>query len=327
MENVTTFHPSLLTLNFGPLTSARYLYATIVLFGYLLILTFSGAVITASLTLHNIKNDPLYIFLSALCLNGVYGGSAFFPSLFVNLLQKTQMISYIGCLAQVFCVHTYGSFEYTILTAMAYDRYVFIGNPLRYHSIMTSSKVLKLVLGALVYSCMWVGTNLILTIRLPLCSSQILKIYCDNFSVVRLSCANTTVNNIFGLIATTAAVGPTSLLIFYSYASIFKVCRRFSREVKSKALQTCSPHLIVLANFMISTLFEVLLHRTDPTTLPYELRILMTLQFLVVSPILNPLIYGLKVKEIKEKIVLLFQSKVQPYKRTDIKHSVNIMLH
>ncbi|KAM9319753.1 olfactory receptor 6K3-like [Gastrophryne carolinensis] len=306
MENGTTLNPSVMTLNFGPLTSFRYLYATIVLSGYMLILTLSGAVIIASSSLYKRKKDPLYSFVSVLCFNGVYGSSALFPSLFGNLLQKTQTISHIGCLVQAICLHTYGGNEYIILTIMAYDRYVFICNPLRYHNIMTSSTVLKLISGTYVYSYTCIGTTLLLTSRLPLCSSRILKIYCDNYSMVKLSCVATTMNDILGLLSMIATIVPTSLLVFCSYVLILKVCMKFSRDVRGKAFQTCSPHLIVFTNFVIGSLFELLIYRFNPTQLPYELRVIMSLQFIVVTPILNPLIYGLKVKEIKSKIVSSF---------------------
>ncbi|KAM9319754.1 olfactory receptor 6K3-like [Gastrophryne carolinensis] len=306
MENGTTVNPSVMTLNFGPLTSERYLYATIVLSSYLLILSLSGVVISTSSLLYKNKNEPLYIFVCVLCFNGVYGSSAFYPSLFVNLLQKTQTISHIGCLVQAVFLHSYGGNEYTILTVMAYDRYLFICNPLRYHNIMTSSTVLQLISGAYIFSYVCNGTAILLTSRLPLCSSGILKIYCDNYSMVRLSCVATTVNDIFGVVTIIAMTVPTSLLVFYSYVLILKVCMKFSRDVRGKALQTCSPHLIVFTNFVIGTLFELLFYRFNTTKLPYELRVIMSLQFIVVSPILNPLIYGMKVKEIKVKIASCF---------------------
>ncbi|KAM5180477.1 olfactory receptor 6N2-like [Mantella aurantiaca] len=252
-------------------------------------------------------HKPMYSFISAICFNGIYGCSSFFPSLFINLLQTSQTISYSFCLVQLFCLHTYGSNELTILTVMAYDRYVCICNPLRYHQIMTASTVFKLIAGAYLQPIIFFSIQLILTIRLPLCSSEILKIYCDNWSVVRLSCIDTTVNSFYGIFLSTTIVGLMPLFIFFSYVQIFRVCVKSSKAVREKALQTCSPQLIIIVVFLTNTLFELILYRFIPTKLPYELRLILSVQIPVVLPILNPSIYGLKMKEIKIKIKELFQ--------------------
>nr|DBA32317.1 TPA: hypothetical protein GDO54_000118 [Pyxicephalus adspersus] len=296
--------------NFGDLTSMRYLYCVIVVFGYAVTLIFNGIVIT-TIKLNRTLHKPMYIFISALCFNGFYGSSSFLPSLFVNLLRKTQTISYTFCLAQLFCIHTYGSIEMSILAVMGYDRYVCICNPLRYNSIMTLSTVFKLILGAYLQPILLFGAHFILTIRLPLCSSEILKIYCDNWSVVRLSCIDTTLNNIFGIFVASITLAVIPLFTFFTYVQIFRVCVKSSTEVRDKAIQTCSPHLISLVSFITDALFEILLYRFVPDKLPYELRVIMSLQILVVPPLLNPFLYGVRMKEIRTKIVELFRNSLK----------------
>ncbi|KAM4687242.1 olfactory receptor 52D1-like [Rhinophrynus dorsalis] len=308
MPNSTHLQPSVLTLGFGEMTPVRYFYCVFVLVCFLFIVLANSAVIIV-VVLHKTLHEPMYIFVCVLCVNGLYGSTAFFPSLFVNLFYQTQTVSYIGCLTQVFCIHTYGGCEMSILAVMAFDRYVCICNPLRYNTIMSLSTVFKLIAGAWLYSIILVTTNVILTIRLPLCDSVILKIYCDNWSVVRLSCIDTTVNNIFGLVITASFIGVMPAFIFYSYVEILRVCASSSREFRAKALQTCAPHLITISNFIVDVLFEVLLYRFSPKNLPYELRVVMSLQFLVVPPILNPLIYGLNLKEIRLKVAHMICQK------------------
>ncbi|XP_075706005.1 olfactory receptor 52D1-like [Rhinoderma darwinii] len=300
MEN-TTISPLMLTLNFGELTVEKYFYCFIVIIGYALIVVCNGAVIV-TVWQHQSLQEPMYIFISVLCMNGLYGSSAFFPSLLINLLQKNPSISYRACLTQVFCIHTYGSFEMTILASMSYDRYVSICNPLRYNTIMTSSTIGKILFRAWLYPVTLIGVLVILTARLPLCRSHILKIYCDNWSVVSLSCTDTIVLNIFGLFGVISLFGLMSLMIFYSYLKIIRVCMKSPKNIKEKALQTCTPHLITITNFLVDILFEILLYRLAPTKLPYELRVIMSLQILVVPPMLNPFIYGLKMKAIKSRL-------------------------
>ncbi|XP_073404474.1 olfactory receptor 52D1-like [Dendrobates tinctorius] len=307
MLNITGTHPSLLTLNFGPVTELKYLYSAITFLGFLIIVVPNCAVIS-TVALHKSLQEP--IFISVLCLNGLYGSCSFFPNLFINLISQTQTISYAGCLAQIFIIHTYMGVEFTILTVMAYDRYLSISHPLRYTTIMSFNMILKLVFAAWSYIICLFTVHFALTFRLPLCDSFILKIYCDNWSMVRLSCIDTTVSNIYGLFITIMIIAPTLTVIFISYIKILKVCVRASKDLGSKSLQTCTPHFVTITIFVINVLFEIFLHHFSRTNLSYEMRTVMSLQYLVVPPILNPLIYGLKMREIRVKLTKLLYSKL-----------------
>ncbi|KAG8432041.1 hypothetical protein GDO86_019947 [Hymenochirus boettgeri] len=286
MQNSTTVsHPLVMSLTFGEMTSIKYLYCVFVLVGYVLTILANITVI-AVITLHQTLHKPMYIFISTLCFNGLYGSSAFYPSLFINLLYKAQTISYVGCLLQVYAIHTYGTNEITILTVMGFDRYV----------------IYKLIAAAFLYTFFWITIHVILTSRLPLCDSVILKIYCDNWSVVRLSCVDTTVNNAYGILTIVAIPVVMPILIFISYVEILRVCARSSKDFRSKALQTCAPHLISITNYLFDVLFELTLYRYTPTNVPYGFRVFMSLNFLVVPPLLNPLVYGFKIQELRIKM-------------------------
>ncbi|XP_075051406.1 olfactory receptor 52D1-like [Mixophyes fleayi] len=300
MQNSTYSPPSVLILGFGEITNLNYLYSVITLVGLLIIILSNCTVITTIL-LHKSLHEPMYIFISALCVNGLYGSIAFFPSLFINLIYKTQSISYTACIIQVFCIHTYVVSEVTTLVVMAYDRYVCICNPLRYVNIMTLNTAFKLIISGWIYSFITITPQVILTSRLPLCDNVILKIYCDNWSVVRLSCIDTTVNNIIGLIGTIAAMVVMPFLVGLSYVEILKVCAK-SKDVREKAMQTCAPQLISIIIFVTGCVFEVLLYRFVPSRVPYGLRVFMSVEGLVLPPLVNPLLYGLKMKAIKVRL-------------------------
>ncbi|XP_073524975.1 olfactory receptor 52D1-like [Phyllobates terribilis] len=305
MENSTYLHPSTFSLNFGEMAFVRYIYSVIALFAYLTILLFNCSVII-TVVLHQCLHEPMYIFISILCANGLYGSSSFLPSLFVNLFFKINSISYIGCITQVFCIHTYVVYEMTILTIMAYDRYVCICNPLRYNNIMSLTSVAKLVVSAWIYTVVLFSIHIILTIRLPLCDRVILKIYCDNWSIVRLSCVDTTVNNVFGLFIASTFIPLMPVLIICSYIQIIKACVKSSKDFRTKVLQTCTPYLIIITYYTCNILFELFMYRFIPTEFPFELRMVMSVQPLVGPPIINPLIYGLKMKEIRIRIIQLY---------------------
>ncbi|XP_056415404.1 olfactory receptor 52D1-like [Hyla sarda] len=308
MENYSYPHPSTLSLGFGEMTYSRYIYSVIALSVYLMILLFNCSVIS-TVVLHKCLHEPMYIFICILCVNGLYGSSAFFPSLLVNLLFKIDIISYIGCVTQVYCIHTYSGCEMTILTVMAYDRYVCICNPLRYNNIMSLTSAAKLVVSAWMFAVIVVSIQIVLTIRLPLCDRVILKIYCDNWSLVRLSCVDTTFNNVFGLFTAAPFITLMPILIICSYIQILRTCVKSSKDFRAKALQTCTPHLITITNYTFNIFFELLIYRFIPTKFPFELRMVMSVQLIVIPPILNPLIYGLKMREIRGRIVQLYHLK------------------
>ncbi|XP_077307000.1 olfactory receptor 52D1-like [Lithobates pipiens] len=305
MINSSYIHPNVLYLSFEDMQFTRYIYSVIACLVYGSIILFNSSVISI-IALHKSLQEPMYIFIAVLCVNGLYGSATFFPSLIVDLIFSIQTISYIGCVTQVFCIHTYLGCEMTILTAMAYDRFVCICDPLRYNNIMSLTIVFKLVVVAWSYTIILVGIHIVLTIRLPLCDNVILKIYCDNWSIVRLSCVDTTVNNGFGLFIASTFIALMPILIICSYIKILRACVRSSKDFRAKALQTCTPHLITITNYACNLLFELLMYRFIPTEFPYELRMVMSVQLLVGPPILNPLIYGLKLKDIRVKIIYIF---------------------
>ncbi|XP_077307167.1 olfactory receptor 1500-like [Lithobates pipiens] len=307
MQNSTFSSPLVLSLTFGTISDFNYVYGVISLLGFLMII-FSNLTIICTVYLNQSLHEPMYVFISALCTNGLYGSISFFPSLIVNLFSKTQIISYAACITQIFCIYFYVSCEMTLMTVMAYDRYMCICNPLSYSTLMNLTKAFKIIIGVWLYSFISIIVHTLLTVRLPLCDNVILKIYCDNWSVVRLSCIDTTVNNIYGLFITVKLLGVMPMLVILSYVKILKVCAK-SKDNLLKAMQTCTPQLISFVIFVTDCLFEVILYRLGPTQVPYGLRVAMLLQSLVVPPFVNPLLYGMKMQAIKVKILQCFTMK------------------
>ncbi|XP_071989508.1 olfactory receptor 52K2-like [Engystomops pustulosus] len=304
--NVTHTNPSEMSLGFGDLSDISYLYSVITILGFLVIVA-CNCTVNSTILLHQSLQEPMYIFICALCANDLYGSSAFYPGLFISLIRKTRSISYVACIVQDFCINTYAVCECTILAIMAFDRYMCICNPLRYLTIMTLSTAYKLLAAAWLYCLALVTALVILTVRLPLCDNAIAKIYCDNWTVVRLSCVDTAVNNIFGLFITVNVVVGMPLLTLISYIEILKVCVR-SKMAQAKAMQTCAPQIISLLIFFTGCIFEVMLYRFIPNMVPYALRVIMSIQVFIVPPIVNPILYGLKMKAIKQKIQQAFHT-------------------
>ncbi|KAM9803544.1 olfactory receptor 6N1-like [Syngnathus typhle] len=273
-------------------------YAAILLVNLVLIVT---------IILEKKLHEPMYLFLCNLCFNGLYGTVAFFPKFLHDLLSKSHVISYFGCLLQVFVIYSYAASEIAILTVMAYDRYVAISRPLEYHSIMTKSRMVFLMLYSRVTPLLCQVILVIMSSKLELCGSLIDKVYCENWSLVQLSCNPTTSNGIVGFVIIVFYF-VHDLFILCSYVQLVKLALR-SKEGKKKFLQTCVPHLLCLVNITVALLFDLMYARYGTSSMPRSLRNFMAIQILVIPPLLNPIIYGLKLSKLRTKVLQYFRGK------------------
>ncbi|XP_060944033.1 olfactory receptor 4B13-like [Limanda limanda] len=262
--------------------------------------------VTIILTIIVDKNlhEPMYIFLCNLCINGLYGTAGFYPKFLSDLLSASHVISYSGCLLQGFVLHTSAVADFSILLLMAYDRYVAICQPLTYHSVMTKGKIGMFVFFAWLVPHYLILVSTITTAITKICGSHIPKIYCINYLVNRLACTPPLASAIIPAFNYTVCLTYV-VLIFWSYMCLIKNCRH-SGENRRKFMQTCLPHLLCLNTLVISILFDLMYVRFGTSTIPQSLKNFMAIEFLVVPPILNPLIYGLKLTQIRNRIVQFF---------------------
>ncbi|XP_034771875.1 olfactory receptor 6N1-like [Acipenser ruthenus] len=307
MENMSYTETFTLT-GFGDMGKTKYVYFVFTLIGYLLII-FVNIVLVLVIFLERSLHEPMYIFLCSLSVNALYGTAGFYPKLLADLLSETQVIPRAGCFIQMFVIYGYAAVEFTNLTVMAYDRYVAICKPLHYTNIMTDRVVCKLLFGAWLFPFCSMALGILFSSRLPLCGSHIERLYCSNWSVVKLSCVTTTLNNIVGFTITICAIFPPLFFILFSYVNILIVCQKSSKEFRRKALQTCLPHLTTLINYSITMLCEVVLSRLDSTALPQIVVITLSLEFLIIPPLLNPLMYGLNLPEVRKRVRNMRQRK------------------
>ncbi|XP_064158994.1 olfactory receptor 8I2-like [Anguilla rostrata] len=309
MANATEIVFVLEGLNETMSNKRTYFVVTLIVYLFTILV---NLILIVTIILEKTLHEPMFIFLCNLCVNGIFGASTFYPKILVDLSSDVSVISYKACLSQIFLIYSYVFCEYTTLAVMAYDRYVAICKPLNYHSIITAGKVGKLLLFAWLFSISETVILVGLTVRLPLCGFKIEKIYCINWAVVKLSCVDTTANNVYGYILMFFHIAQ-ALLIFVSYVNIVKVSVR-SQEGRNKFMQTCLPHLISLTNFTIALVFDIMYARYGPTSRLQALRNFMSLEYLVVPPLLNPLIYGLKLNQIRRRIFRICSQKIHALK-------------
>uniref|UniRef100_A0A3Q3IHI0 Olfactory receptor n=2 Tax=Monopterus albus TaxID=43700 RepID=A0A3Q3IHI0_MONAL len=273
----------------------RYLYFVIIFIVYILTIC-SNSTIVSLIWIHQNLHEPMYIFIAALLLNSVLLSTSLYPKLLTDVLSEKQIISYRACLFQWYAYYVLTGSEMPLLAAMAYDRYLSICKPLQYPTIMRKTNIsILLVLAWLLPACQ-ITVPVSLSADAKLCNFTIRGLICSS-TVFKLHCVRSVVLYVYGLVVLVNILILPVIFILFTYSRIFRICYRSSREVRRKAAQTCLPHLLILTNFTCSMGFDVLLGRLE-TDFPQTLRLIMTLQLILYSPLFNPNIYGLKVKEI-----------------------------
>ncbi len=287
---------------------------TVFLLLYLIIIVLNSLFITI---IHQNKelHQAMNVFSCMLSINELYGSAALLPAVMAVLISQTHEITVKWCVAQVFFLHTYAGAEFCILALMGYDRYVAICYPLHYHSSMSNSKIGKLVALASLYPIIVFACFYSLTLRLSFCGKVVPKLYCVNMELVKNSCSNASYISLVGLVLILFIVVPQVLMIVFSYAHILRVCRKLSRESQVNALKTCVPHLLSLLNYTIGSLFEIIQTRFDMTYVAAETRIFLSLYFIIIPSVANPVLYGLGIQIVRVHILKLFiRHKILPTK-------------
>ncbi|XP_024299354.1 olfactory receptor 6N1-like [Oncorhynchus tshawytscha] len=277
----------------------KSVYFTLSLITYLLIITVNLTLIITIIQQKGL-HEPMYIFLCSLCINGLYGTAGFYPKFLLDLQSDVQVISYGGCFTQAYVIYTSVMCELSTLTVMSYDRYVAICRPLLYHNIVTSLTIRKLLLLSWCYPLFIALIAVSLAVRLPLCGSRIDKIFCDIPSILKHACLPITINqnlNKFVIVVHVLQL----LYIVFSYCQIVRTCVK-SAKGRIKFTQTCVPHLITMVIFITVTLFDTLQGWNSSVNITLNMRNAMAVQFLVIPPVFNPLIYGLNLQQIRRAI-------------------------
>ncbi|KAM9347090.1 LOW QUALITY PROTEIN: olfactory receptor 4D6-like [Symphorus nematophorus] len=260
----------------------RYLYFLIMFTAYILIICCNFTIVCL-IWIHKNLHEPMYIFIAALLLNSVVFSTALYPKLLIDFLSEQQIISYPACLFQFFLIYFLSGSEFLLLSAMAYDRYVSICKPLQYPTIMRKSTVsILLFLAWLVPACQ-TAVAVILSAQMKLCSLTLKGIFCNN-SIYHLHCVSSRALSIFGIFALLDVGILPFLFILFTYTRILIISYKSCREVKTKAAQTCLPHLFVLISFSCLCAYDVIIARLG-SDFPKTARLIMTLQTILYHPL------------------------------------------
>ncbi|XP_032965013.1 olfactory receptor 4Q3 [Rhinolophus ferrumequinum] len=272
------------------------------LFLFLLFLVFYVAIVLGNLLIvvtvqadAHLLQSPMYYFLSHLSFIDLCLSCVTVPKMLGDFLLQYKVISFSGCLAQIYFLHFLGASEMFLLTVMAYDRYVAICNPLHYLTVMNRQLCFQLV-----FAC-WCGgfihsiTQVTLVIQLPFCGpNELDNFYCDVPQVIKLACMDTYVIEVLMVSNSGLLSLVCFLVLLFSYAVILITLRTRFRQGQSKALSTCASHLTVVSLIFVPCVF---IYLRPFCSFPVDK--VVSVFYTVVTPMLNPLIYTLRNADMK----------------------------
>ncbi|KAM8813986.1 olfactory receptor 5F1-like [Rhynchonycteris naso] len=256
-------------------------------------------------------HTPMYFFLANLSFVDICFSSTITPKMLVDLLSEEKTISFAGCFLQMYFFMVAATMECLLFGLMAYDRYVAICSPLLYPLVMSRTVCLKMAAGVFTTGLLNSMVHTSYISSLPFCSSNVIHhFFCDTPPLFRLSCSDTHMNE--GIISTFAGVNMigTLLVILTSYAYIlFSIFRMRSGEGRHKAFSTCASHLTAIILFY-STAIYTYLRPSSSYSLSQDK--VASVFYTVVIPMLNPLIYSLRNKEVKKALWTVIARKRSP---------------
>ncbi|XP_024073952.1 olfactory receptor 52R1-like isoform X2 [Terrapene carolina triunguis] len=253
---------------------------------------------------------PMYYFLCMLAITDLVLSTSTLPKMLGIYWFNSKEINFSACLTQMHFIHCFSVMESGIFVAMAFDRYVAICHPLRHSTILTNHVVAKIGLALVLRGMMVILPFPFLASHWPYCRTNIIPhSYCEHMAVVNLACGDTRVSSYYGLFVVFCVRGPDVIFIAVSYTQILRAIFSLpTKDARLKALETCSSHLCAILSFYIPGLFSSLTHRFGHNV-PLYFHILIVNMYLLVPPMLNPIIYGVRTKQIQDRLLWLFTHK------------------
>ncbi|XP_040819935.1 LOW QUALITY PROTEIN: olfactory receptor 52E4-like [Ochotona curzoniae] len=302
--NATQGHPSFFILQGIPGMEDKHRWISIPFSSMYFITVLGNCTILFTISTERSLHKPMFLLLYLLALTDLGMSTTTIPKVLCIFWFGQSKISYEGCLTQLFFIHSISAMQSSILMTMALDRYVAICEPLRYATILSNSRIGLIGLVSLLRAILFILPMPILLQKMPFRANHVIPTtYCEHMAVVKMVCVDTTINRIYGLVVALVVVGLDISAIASSYVLIIRaILHLSSKEAHLKAVNTCTTHICVMLVSYTPSLFSFLTHRFGRGIPPHVHTILGNLYFLV-PPMLNPIIYGVKTKEFRDKVI------------------------
>ncbi|XP_036454798.1 olfactory receptor 52K1-like [Colossoma macropomum] len=264
-----------------------------------LLSTTSNSILIFLIISQRALHSPMFVLIGLMAVVDLCWPVVFVPNMLFSFLFNWNGISLLGCLIQMFCLHYVGTFQSTLLLWMALDRFFAICRPLYYHKYMQMPNFLKFIIVPVIRNVILITTMVSLAGKLQFCiTNEIDHCFCEHMALVQLACGDISVNNLIGLL--TAFLVPTGDFVFItvSYIIIFASVIK-SGKSHLKAINTCVTHIIVITSSLAFALMAFLSYRIRNNFSPNS-RIFISTMYVLFSSCFNPIIYGIRTKEIRE---------------------------
>ncbi|XP_054844519.1 olfactory receptor 5V1-like [Eublepharis macularius] len=282
-------------------------YLFLVFLAIYLVTVLGNLMIFTMIQLDSSLHSPMYYFLSHLSCLDICLSSVTVPKILVNFLCQRQTITYNQCLAQMFFLMSFTGTEAALLAVMAYDRYAAICKPLHYSLLMNSKVCTVLAFATWIWGFLDSAFHAILSSKMYFCgANQIHHIYCDLPPLIKISCSDTHINEISIHIASFIVGGGPFVFIIFSYVFILSsILKIRSTTGKRKAFSTCASHITVVIIYYGNGLLN---YERPSAGYSLEIDTLVSTMYCVITPMLNPLIYSLRNKEVKGALKKVLES-------------------
>ncbi|XP_075778970.1 olfactory receptor 52N4-like [Pelodiscus sinensis] len=253
---------------------------------------------------------PMYYFLCMLAISDLVLSTSILPKTLSIFWFNSREINFSACLTQMYFIHCFLSIESGIFVAMALDRYVAICHPLRHSTILTNPVVAKISLAVVLRGSVLVLPTPFLARQWPYCRTNIIShTHCEYMPVVKLACGDLRVSSYYGLFVVFLVTGLDVFFITTSYTQILRAIFSLpTKDARLKTFGTCGSHLCVILAFYIPAVFSFLTQRFGQNVPPH-FNILFANVYLLVPPMLNPVIYGVRTRQIWDSLLQLFSCK------------------
>ncbi|KAM7180762.1 olfactory receptor 52R1-like [Macrochelys suwanniensis] len=255
-------------------------------------------------------HEPMYYFLCMLAVSDLVVSTSILPKMLSIFWFNSREINFNACLTQMYFIACFTVMESGIFVAMGLDRYVAICHPLRHSTILTNPLVAKIGLALVLRSGMVVLPYPFLVRHWPYCRTNIIpEPFCAHISVVKLACADTRISSYYGLFVLVCVMGLDGIFITLSYTQILRAIFSLpTKDARLKTFGTCISHLCAILAFYIPGLFSSLTYRFGQNV-PLHFHVLIGNMNLLVPPMLNPIIYGVRTKQIRDRLLRFITHK------------------